>query len=493
MKRAFVFILIILLFFLEGCKREEDYYVEKHYRDSTISRQFDMISCQRGNITYHVETDKIEVAKKVVGIINNFCEEYNIDKLNIEIYVLNRVIVENEKENVFIFEIDKIVDDKWEIEKQKLLYETICDEYWIAYGISHETLNINDNIIKEFFEKNDDKKLDMHALRFFQQFSDEEDVKCQKIIAISILQNCDKKEVKSLINGDEDIKKEVLSKWVKKMGLSEEIIEDNSSKETNIKIWEKEDELKIKIFDCKILVEGNPYDDMITNINDLENGLLYLCEDIRKITEYMSLKEEIIKKYNKTFDNKNILKVENGGNQYLTNSKIVVMEWDAIPHEIIHAYLCADGKPQNVVIGEGIAYYLGNVKNNTLLSNYNEKLVTSENQGIFDEEIQYYKNNSNFNSIKFNNEEYYHQRAVFYQNVKRNHQVAKLSDIKNKKIPDEYKDLTYIECADMVSYIINSYSFEKALELLNEKDLNLDFYYEEWKYTNQNEYILNGE
>lgn len=507
MKRKIgVVFLITAVLVLQACNKDE-YVLDTHKRDDIVSKQFDMIRCEKEYGTVCVETTDEALAQDIVRNIDDAIENIELESEEEEkqtIYVMNSVpalTVNAVGENIIFADYEKVMAGDTAYIVQELLYRYYDCDYWISYGLSHINDEIDTEELSRYYGNSDNRiQLQLYGNHFFETFQDAEECRIEKNTAVSVIQNiCSSGEkiTKDIANDIENNKEEYINSWLTSMGLSGDFEVNPELTEEHLTFYSSEEELfYVVLANIVIHIDGSPYNEScVHDLMELDEYFSYTQQDILDLNAFVESNDilgELVDCSRKIVCHKY---EGSGAVNYTAAStrEIELITWDSLPHEVVHAYLSVFGEHGYPGIEDGIAEYLGTVKFNGCRKRIACEYYLS-GWDYFEKERNAYENIKPIDEEDFDMELFYHLWAQSCYNGEKDRKQSgqSISDayavvgLDVGRI-EEFGDMTYMECEDYVAYIVNHYGFDEALRLLSTDDTNREEneklirqYLEEW-------------
>ncbi len=499
-----VFLLIILSFVVQACRCDK-YVLDTHKRDDMVSRQFDMICCEKDYGTVCVETTDEVLARDIVKNIDSAVKNIELQAAENEkqtIYVLKSVpalSISTAGENVILADYEKVMDGDTTYIVQELIYRYYDCDYWISYGLSHINDEVDSEELNQYYSNSDNWiQLQLYGTHFFETFQDAQQCRIEKNTAASVMKyicGSRKKITKDLINELEENKEEHINSWLESLGISGNFREDEKLTENNLTFYSQDDELRyIAIENIFIHIDGNPYNlACIRDISEMDEYFSYTQQDVLDLNAFVEnhdIPGNLINRSKKII----CYKYESSGAVSFAQDAaqtIQLVSWDSFMHEVVHVYFSEFEQREYAGISEGLAEYLGSVKFNGCRKKLAYDYYLS-GWDYFEKEKEAYETIKPIEENNFDMELFYHLWAKsFYDGEKDRHQSGQLiSDVCDVGRIEEFADMTYMECEDYVNYIVNNYGFNEVLTLLSTDDSNREEnekrirqYLDEWRIT----------
>lgn len=509
MKRKIGIILFALFFsfILQACAKDK-FMSDTHKRDDLISRQFDMICCEKDYGTVCVETTDEAAAREVVKNIDNALKNIELQPAENEkqtIYVLNSVpslSLSVVGENIIFADYEKVRSGDASYIVQELLYRYYDCDYWISYGLAHRNDDVDLEELKQYYSNSDNRiQLQLYGNHFFETFQDARQCNMVKNTAVSLMQNicASKKRItKDIVNEIENDKEEAINSWLEALGLAGDFKANSELTENHLTFYSFDDELfYIALENIVIRIEGSPYNPAcVRDISEIDDFFSYTQQDILDLNTFVEnnvmlgdlidcSKRRICHKY------------EGSGAVNHNNERTQTIElitWDSFMHEVAQLYLSAFEQYDYMGIEEGLSEYLGSVKFNGCRKRLACEYYLS-GWDHFEKERNAYEKIKPIDENSFDMELFYHLWAKsFYDGEKDRHESGQnLGDVYaygGVGRIEEFADMTYMECEDYVAYIVNNYGLNEVLSFLltdvtnREKSDELILQYlEEWRAT----------
>lgn len=508
-RKSFVIVsLMMFVFAIQACSKDT-FVLDTHKRDDIISRQFEMICCEKEYGTICVETTDEALAKEIVKNIDNALKNIELptaEKEKQTIYVLNSVptlSLSTAGENIIFADYEKVMAGDAAYIVQELLYRYYDCDYWISYGLAHRNDAVNVEELKQYYSNSENwLQLQLYGNHFFETFQDARQCEMEKNTAISIMQNIcasKKKITKQLVNEMQRGKEEAVNSWLAALGIAGDFKVNSALTEDHLTFYSFEDTLSyIGIENIIIQIEGSPYNPAcVRDIAEMDEFFSYTQQDILDLKAYVESnaildaltdysKRRICYKYESFAGSVNFSNVDTQTIQLIT--------WDSFVHENVHLYLAVFGQHGYAGIEEGLCEYLGSVKFNGCRKKMACEYYLSD-WDYFEKEKNDYEKIKPIDEDNFDMELFYHLWAQSaYNGEKDKHESGQnLGDVNAYTGMDrieEFADLTYMECEDYVAYIVNHYGLDEVLRLLATDDSNREEnekqirqYLEEWSAT----------
>ena len=234
-KKEIVLCLFMFVFISQGCGSDE-YILDTHKRDDIVSRQFDMIRCEKEYGTVCVETTDEALARDIVKNIDSAVKNIKFEPEEDEkqtIYVMNSVpslTVNAVGENIIFADCEDVMAGDTAYIVQELLYRYYDCEYWISYGFSHRNDEVDTEELSQYYGNSDNWiQLQLYRNHFFETFQDAEQCRIEKNTAVSVIQkicSSGEKITKDIVNDIECNKEEYVNSWLTSLGFSVETHHD---------------------------------------------------------------------------------------------------------------------------------------------------------------------------------------------------------------------------------------------------------------------------
>ena len=511
-KTEILLLLFMLAFILQACGKDE-YVLDTHKRDDIVSRQFDMIRCEKEYGTVCVETTDEALARDIVKNIDSAVKNIEFELEEDEkqtIYVMSSVpalTVNAVGENIIFADCEDVMAGDTAYIVQELLYRYYDCEYWISYGFSHRNDEVDTEELSQYYGNSDNWiQLQLYGNHFFETFQDAEQCRIEKNTAISVMQNiCSSGEkiTKDVVNDIECNKEEYINSWLTSLGLSGDFELNSELTEDYLTFYAMEDELLyVALANIVIHIDGSPYNPAcVSDISELDEYFSYTQQDILDLNAFVESNDIL----GELVDcNKKVICYKNESTSMVswTNKgirEIQLVTWDSLPHEVVHAYLSIFGEHGYPGIEEGIAEYLGTVKFNGCRERMSCEYYLN-GWDYFEKERNAYENVKPIDEEDFDMELFYHLWAKSFYNGEKD-RVQSGQSIRDAYAGvgldigriEEFADMTYMECEDYVAYIVNHYGFNEVLSFLATDNTNREEneklirqYLDEWGATMQN-------
>lgn len=507
MKRKIGIILFALFFsfILQACAKDK-FVSDSHKRDDMISRQFDMICCEKDYGTVCVETTDEAAAREVVKNIDNALKNIELQPAENEkqtIYVLNSVpslSLSIVGENIIFADYEEVISGDASYIVQELLYRYYNCDYWISYGLAHRNDDVDLEELKQYYSNSDNRfQLQLYGNHFFETFQDANQCNMVKNTAVSLMQDicASKKRItKDIVNEIENDKEEAINSWLEALGLAGDFKANSELTEDHLTYYSFDDELfYITLENIVIQIEGSPYNPAcIRDIAEMDEYFSYTQQDILDLNAFVE-NNDILGALTDCDKRRVCYKYENSAGRVSLSFKetqtIQLITWDAFVHENVHFYLAAFGDHGYVGIEEGLCEYLGSMKFNGCRKRMACEYYLS-GWDYFEKERNAYENIKPMDEDNFDIELFYHLWAQsIYNGEKDSHEAGQnMEDVAAYTGVDrieEFTDMTYMECEDYVAYVVNNYGLDEVLRLLSTDDTNREEneklirqYLEEW-------------
>ena len=447
---------------LAGCSKVS-FVKETHKRDSIITRQFDMLTCEKPYGKIHVETLDENEAKQVIKFVDECIADAQIEgnSENNELFFIKNPtndMFSLLNVNTVVIPLEPILSGEIVNVKTNLIYLMSDCDYWVAYGMaSCDEKKSIDSLRGYYGEQDNCAQLNLSGVRFFDLFQDQNNCEMVKETAKAIVKFAKKKGYSSPRKITEE-KNKIINEWLNSLELDYQyqyFLTDNVKYITNSKTGS----LDYILIDNLVLdIAGDPYSGtFVRDIDDMEDYLAYISEDIKGIQDYFIRNnvDEIEKTIQKKITCHKVC-----AEKYRTSfaqperESIVLLQWNTLPHEYVHILFNPYFKGDCKELKEGMAEYLGTNK-------YNHK-VKEMYYAWLNQEDSYYAQIGEEIGIKSITS----QEDLDIENIVR--LILRNQDVKEKvcrPLNGENEEWTYEECSDFVAYIIKKYSFGKILEI----------------------------
>ncbi|MBO4809208.1 MAG: hypothetical protein J5537_09210 [Lachnospiraceae bacterium] len=482
-------ILYVFLFtclaFLTGCSKES-FVKETHKRDNIISRQFEMLTCEKPYGRIHIESLNEEEALQVSRFVDECMSEAQIesDKGDYELFFLHNPTNENFAlfdSNILVIPLDQILLGEITYTKTNLIYWMSNCDYWVAYGMAASGEEQIDDLAEYYRKEDNCKQLNLSGARFFDIFQSNDDCEMVRETAKAIVKYAKGKCYSSSQEITEN-KNHIINEWLKSLDLEYQYEYSLYDKVKYIANSETGGLNYIIIENIVMDIAGDPYSGtFVKDINDMERYLSNISEDIEGIQDF--------------FINNNVNEIEQfmqkkiachkvGAEKYRTSfvqpesETIVLLQWNTLPHEYVHILFNPCFAGDSIELKEGMAEYLGTYK-------YNHKIKEMFYDWL-NQEDSYYAPIGDEIGIKSINSE----NELDIERI--THMILQNCEVKEKvcrPLNDKTEEWTYEECSDFVAFVINRYSVKKMIELAgleeSEQRKAIDALLPEWEETFQ--------
>lgn len=501
-KAGILFFAVLFSLVLQACGKDE-YVSDIHKRDDILSKQFDMIRCEKEYGTVCVETTDEKLARDVVKNIENALTEIDLQPDENEkqtIYVMNTApafSLNAVDENIIFADYDKVVSGDASYPVQELLYRYYDCDYWISYGLSHRNDEVDAEELSRYYDNPDNLlQLQLYGTHFFDTFQDVEQCRIAKDTAVSVIrENCGSKNkiTKELVSKIESGKESYINSWLESLGVPGDFKVNPELTEEHLTFYSSEDTLFCIVLENIIIqIDGSPYNSTcVRNLEEIDEYFSYTQRDVADLNAFVE-NNDILGEMVDCGEKRVCHKYESAGKKSWSDKKTQTIElvtWDPLIHEIAHQYLTGFGAHGYVGVEEGLAEYLGSMKFNQCRKRVACEYYVSGWE-FFEKERSAYEAVKPINENDFDMELFFHLWAKSLYNGEKDRQQTgqRMSDVyEDVGRIGEFADMTYMECEDYVAYIVNHYGFDEVLRLLATDDTNgeenekqMRQYLEEW-------------
>lgn len=498
---AFVFVFLFSIV-LQACGKDE-YVSDIHKRDDIVSKQFDMIRCEKEYGIVCVETTDEALARDIVKNIDNTLKDIELQPDENEkqtIYVMNTVPALSLRavdENILFADYEKVASKDTACLMQELLYRYYDCDYWVSYGLSHRNDEVDPEELRRYYANPDNgQQLQLYGTHFFETFQDAEQCKIAKDTAVSVIREIcgsKKKITKQLVSEIESGKESYINSWLESLGVPGDFRVNPELTEEHLTFYSSEDELFcIVLGNIIIQIDGSPYNLVcVRNLEEIDEYFSYTQQDVSDLNAFVE-NNEILGAMVDCGEKRVCHKYESAGKKSWSDKRtktIQLITWDPLIHEIVHQYLAGFGDHEYIGVEEGLAEYLGSMKYNGC-----RKRIACE---YYVNGFEYFEKQRNaYEAVKpideneFDMELFFHLWAKSLCSGEKDRQET--GHLMSDAYEDvgrigEFADMTYMECEDYVAYIVNHYGFDEVLSLLATDDTNREEnekkirqYLEEW-------------
>lgn len=356
-KTGVLFFVVLFSLALQACGKDE-YVPDIHKRDDIISKQFDMIRCEKEYGTVCVETTDEELARDVVKKIDDALKEIDLQPNKSErqtIYVMDTVpalSVNAVDENVIFADCDKVVSGDAAYLVQELIYRYYDCDYWISYGLSHRNDEVDSDELSGYYANPDNwRQLQLYGTHFFEMFQDAEQCRIAKDTAVSVIRDiCGSKNkiTKELVSKIESGKESYINSWLESLGVPGDFKVNPELTEEHLTFYSLEDTLFCIILENIIIqIDGSPYNSTcVRNLEEIDEYFSYTQQDAGDLNAFVE-NNDILGEMVDCGEKRVCYKYESAGEKSRSDKETQTIElatWDPLIHEIVHQYLTGFGK-----------------------------------------------------------------------------------------------------------------------------------------------------
>ncbi len=515
-------VMIMLTLWLAGCSLEnEEFITETHKRDDIISRNFEMMTLEAGNVSYHIEMSEEDVENGNLEAYKKMLTE--VKKVKESIEALTGNVLEEEKQEptdvYFLENADNyeawskvIVIEKGYIGTEEFTYHLLhklydCEE-WVAYGLSKYLLGeiADEAYLKDYYsEKENVADLSLFGAKFYDLNPDKEEQKAVRETALSlftyILQEHEK-EVAVLFDMSEDCSEQIVqwkNDWLRVMNISGVYENERETLVRQLRFVSAEGRYPVlmKFENYVFYLNDAVFDEeRMENMDGMEKEFSGAFADVVDIERYLfeNLSEELLQniRTRKQYVIKCYFETEgvNNSQTHILEQEIRLSDIWAFPHESVHTILLNNLNYYEVDrqwIDEGIAEYLtvilyGKNRNRVqgirqeeyysnwdigVTENAEHEIIRNHNKRVFD---IYLSEGGKLGEIGFNYEDFseiylYTEKCVSNPEEKPWVKYDGLSSIYGMKINNGTADWSYMECMEFVEYLVERFGIQKVMEV----------------------------
>lgn len=516
--------MLVSVILLTGCVGEKETFIkETHRRDENISRNFEMLTMEYGNMVYHTEIaqadkesenldsyeEELLEVKNLVSKIDKAAKTFSIknaDKYK-DIY-----FVENAPEGGIYFYNNAVLIDKTIMETDQfasnligLLYD--CEE-WVGYGMNGyiNGVTADEEFLKEYYSKEENiADLSLFGGKFYELNEDEEERKAMQQTAVSLFAYIAKeKAVRTLFETDSSGTEQIVewkNEWLQERNSLGVYENEREAIARNVRFYLGNEEYPVRMYwnQCIFHLDKTAMSLIdIENMADFETETLFALEDATGIDAYLyeNLSDDLYKEIekNKTTYYCYFRDTKITGKSYAATELgwVSLTNMVSFPHEYAHMLTGTQTFGMDSAwLVEGLAENLGAVrygKSNarSYAKAWGEYLeMLKENPGeqadwFLKVDDLYCKSGGIYTEDGFDFRLF--EKALVYMTKTTDNAQEKpwikwyeLESIYNREIKNGTGSWSYEESELFVDYLIGQYGIEKVMELnFNYSDQNFE-------------------
>ena len=298
---------------LGGCTGGTETIIrETHKRDENISRNFEMLTMEYGNMVYHTEIavadkesenlasyeEELLEIKHLAGKIEKAAKAFSLEKADnyTDIY-----FVENAPEGGIYFYNNDVLVDKEVLETDQfassligLLYD--CEE-WVGYGMNGYINDVaaDETFLKEYYSKEENiADLSLFGGKFYELNEDEEERNAVQQTAISLFAYIAKeKDIKVLFETDNSSTEQIMAwknEWLQERNSQGVYENEREAIARSVRFYPGNWEYPVRMYWNQCIFHLNETAMAlinVTNMADFESEALLALEDAAGIDTYL--------------------------------------------------------------------------------------------------------------------------------------------------------------------------------------------------------------
>lgn len=508
--------------FLIGCSSSQEEYVKQtHKRDEYISRNFEMMTLNDGEFTYHIEIHKEDIENGNLEAYKEQLTEVKKAQQSIEALVGN-VLEEEKQEPIDVYFLENadnyeawskvIVIEKDHIMTEELTYHLLGKLYdcekWVSYGLSRCLLgeSADEAYLQDYYsEKENIADLSLFGGKFYDLNPSNEEQKAVKETALSLFTYIlkeHKKDISALFDISEDSSEQIVqwkNDWLKAMGISGVYENEREEIVRQLRFLPADGVYPVLMkFENYVFYLNDAVfeEERMENMDNVEKEFLGAFADVIDIEKYLfeNLSEELLQniRTRKQYVTKCYFEIEgvNNSQAHVLEQEIRLSDIWEFPHEAIHTILLNSSNYYEVDrqwIDEGLAEYLtvllyGKNRNRVqgkrqeeyylnwdtgVAENAEHEMIRNHNKKVFD----IYLNEggklgeNGFNYEKFSEIYLYTEKCVSNPEEKPWVKYDGLSSIYGMKINNGTGDWSYMECMEFMEFLVERFGIQKVMEV----------------------------
>ena len=509
--------------FLIGCSSSQEEYVkETHKRDEYISRNFETMTLNDGEFTYHIEMNKEDIEN---GNLEAYKEQLtevkeaqqSIEKLlgnvlekeiqePIEIYFLENTNNYEGWNDVVVIEKDLIMTEELTYHLLSKLYD--CEE-WVAYGVSKYLLgeSADEAYLQEYYsEKENVADLSLFGVKFYDLNPDKEEQKAVRETAISLFTYIlteHKTAISALFDMSENGSEQVMkwkNDWLKARGILEAYENEKEGVVRQLRFVSAVGRYPVlmKFENYVFYLNDAMFEaERMETLDSAEKEFLGAFADVMDIEKYLfeNLSEDILQKIQnrKQSITKCYFKTEESthSDSYVMEWKIHLSEISSFPHESVHNILIDNSNHFEIGtewIKEGLAEYLavslyGKNRSRALGTKFEQyylnwdnlepaesveyEIARNHNKEVFELYLSEggKLGETGFDYVRFSEIYLYTEKCISNPEDKPWVKYDGLSGVYGMQLKNGTGDWSYMECMEFVEYLVERFGIQKVMEV----------------------------